>query len=262
MRIIAILSGKGGVGKTTVAANLGVALSELGFKTTLIDLNVTTSHLGFYFSFSELPLTLNNVLRKEANINEAIYNFSENLSIIPASLSLEELRGVDLEILGEQLKNLNSDIILIDCAPGLGREGITPIKFATELVYVTIPYLNAITDILRLQKVALEFGKPVDGIILNMVRKKRFELKAKEVEELTGIKVIGEIPFDNKIQESLALGQPTLKLFPYSKASISLMKIASRLTGIPYSPPKRLFFKRISSNIKSLFLRPKIEKIL
>ena len=109
---------------------------------------------------------------------------------------------------------------------------------------MTIPYLSAVTDILRIHKVALELGKYVDGIIINMVRKKKFELKGNEIEELTGIRVIGEIPFDNCIQESLAQGRPTVRLFPFAKSSIEIKKIASKLVGISYSPPKRLFYKR------------------
>ncbi|MCD6371112.1 MAG: cell division ATPase MinD [Candidatus Aenigmarchaeota archaeon] len=262
MRIIAVVSGKGGVGKTTVTANLGVALSEFGFRVTLVDFNVTTSHLGFYFSFSELPITLNNVLRGETHINNALYVISENLSVIPASLSIEELAGVNLDKLRDVLKDLNSEIVLIDSAPGLGREGVSSIKAADELIYVTIPYLSAVTDILRIHKVALELGKYVDGIITNMVRGKKFELKRGEIEELTGIRVIGEIPFDNCVQESLAKGFPTIRTFPFAKSSIEIKKIASKLVGVPYSPPKRLTLKRIGFNLKRRIFGIEQQKIL
>ena len=89
-RVIGIVSGKGGVGKTTLASNLGIALSKFGRNVTLVDCNVTTSHLGFYFGLYDYPVTLNQVLKGEASLESATY-FSNGVKIIPASLELDDL---------------------------------------------------------------------------------------------------------------------------------------------------------------------------
>ncbi|NIO44787.1 MAG: P-loop NTPase, partial [Candidatus Aenigmarchaeota archaeon] len=68
VRIIGIVSGKGGVGKTVVASNLGVALQKFYKKTAVIDFNLTTSHLSLYFGIHSHPITLNHVLRNEAKL--------------------------------------------------------------------------------------------------------------------------------------------------------------------------------------------------
>jgi flagellar biosynthesis protein FlhG len=66
--IIGVVSGKGGVGKTTIASNLSYYLSQVGKSVTLVDCNVTTSHINFNFGFFSFNKTLNNVLRGEAEI--------------------------------------------------------------------------------------------------------------------------------------------------------------------------------------------------
>jgi septum site-determining protein MinD len=73
-RIIGIVSGKGGVGKTTIVANLGAALASFYKKRVIIvDCNVTTSHLGLYLGMYYHPVSLNQVLRGEASMDDAIY---------------------------------------------------------------------------------------------------------------------------------------------------------------------------------------------
>jgi septum site-determining protein MinD len=72
VRIIDVCSGKGGVGKTTVAANLGLALQNFGKKVAVVDCNLTTSHLGLLFGFHNYPITLNNFLKGEARMEDII----------------------------------------------------------------------------------------------------------------------------------------------------------------------------------------------
>lgn len=68
MRVIGIVSGKGGVGKTTLVANLGLSLVKFGKSVTAVDCNVTTSHLGFNFGLHYYPKTLNNILKKKQKL--------------------------------------------------------------------------------------------------------------------------------------------------------------------------------------------------
>src|SRR3990172_11139534 len=104
VRVIDVCSGKGGVGKTTLAANLGVALEKLGKKVVVIDFNFTTSHLSLYFDMYSCPVTLNNFLRNESTLEEAVYTHPSGLKVVPASLNLNDIVSLDVEKLKSTIK--------------------------------------------------------------------------------------------------------------------------------------------------------------
>jgi septum site-determining protein MinD len=236
-RVIGVVSGKGGTGKTTVSLNLGAILAKHHKKNvTLVDCNVTTSHLSLYLGMYYCPITLNKVLRGEADIEESIHQHFSGMKIIPASLSLSDLEGIDITELRDNLKDIfdKNDIIILDGSPGLGREAIATIKASDELLYVTNPYIPFIMDIIRCQEAASEIGAKPLGIVLNMVHKKKHEMTKHEIEELTKLPVISTIPFDTNVYKSLALKMPITLYKPNTAASKELFKLASFLTGEKY----------------------------
>src|SRR3989344_4670562 len=113
-RIIGVVSGKGGVGKTTMVANLGTALAKMGKNVIILDANLTTPSLGLHLGVPLYPVTLHDVLKGRANIKDAIYMHESGVKIIPAGISLRDMRGVDskdlpnalLEQLGTKLTGL------------------------------------------------------------------------------------------------------------------------------------------------------------
>jgi len=234
VRIIGVVSGKGGVGKTTVASNIGAILAKHHKKNvTLVDCNVTTSHLSLYLGMYYCPITLNKVLRGENSIEESIHEHFSGMKIIPASLSLSDLEGIDITELRNSLKNIfnKNDIIILDGSPGLGREAMSTIKASDELLYVTNPYIPFIMDVIRCEEAAKEIGVKSIGIVLNMVHKKKHEMTNHEIEELTKLPVISTIPFDTNVHKSLALKMPLALYKPKTAASKELFKLASYLIG-------------------------------
>ncbi len=237
VRIIGIVSGKGGVGKTTIGLNLGASLAHHFKKNvTIVDCNVTTSHLGLYLGMYYCPITLNKVLRGEYTAEEAVQQHHSGLKIIPASLSLSDLEGIDVTEIRESIKSLfdKNDIILLDGSPGLGREAIATLKASDEILYVTNPYIPFAMDIVRNQEIVNEIGVKPLGIVLNMVRGKKYEMNNKEIEELTRLPVIAKIPFDMNVHKSLALKTPIVTYKPYTAASKEMIKLASNLIGENY----------------------------
>src|SRR3989338_11517016 len=117
-RIIAIVSGKCGVGKTTLVANLGAALAGMGKDVIVLDANLTTPNLGIHLGVPLFPVTLHDVLKGRAHIRDAIYDHESGLRVVPAGISLRDLRGVDAKDLPTALLDLlgHADIILVDGA--------------------------------------------------------------------------------------------------------------------------------------------------
>jgi cell division ATPase MinD len=251
VRIIGIVSGKGGVGKTTVSLNLGAVLAKHHKKNvTLVDCNVTTSHLSLYLGMYYCPVTLNKVLRGENSVEESVHGHFSGMKIIPASLSLSDLEGIDITEIRDSLKNIfdKNDIIILDGSPGLGREAMAAIKASDELLYVTNPYIPFIMDIIRCQEVVNELNIKPLGIILNMVHGKGHEMTRHEIEELTKLKVISKIPFDTNVHKSLALKMPVTLYKPKSAASKEFFRLAADLIGEDYKDSGFLsrFLRRLS----------------
>lgn len=150
-KIIAIISGKGGVGKTTSAINLGAALSDLGKDVTVVDANLTTPNVGLHLGVPVVPVSLHDILKSEKHITESVYLHPSGLKIIPASIALKDIEDVNLRRLKEKIAGLRGvgDIIIIDSAAGLGKEAVAAIESADEVIIVTNPELPAVTDALR-----------------------------------------------------------------------------------------------------------------
>ncbi len=255
MRVITIASGKGGVGKTTVTANLAIALAKLGKSVTVIDGNITTPHLAMQFGMFYAPTTLNDLLKeKSANIIDALYFHESGVRIIPGSLNVRDLQGVDILNLKRIVKEIPySDFVLIDSAPGIGREAVAAMQSASEILYVTNPNIAAASDIIKISEVAKEIGLKQIGIVLNMVKRKIYELSASEIEEITGIPVISSIPYSNLIEQSYLLGKTVIEQKPYSKESIEFMKLAAYIAGEEYKVPLSSYLHRIKDFFSAFF---------
>jgi septum site-determining protein MinD len=243
-RIIGIVSGKGGVGKTTVVANLGSVLAKKFKKdVVIVDCNLTTSHLSLSLGMYYCPITLNNILRGETSIEEAMYDHPSGMKIIPASIHLRELVDIDVTKLKNAIKKLERkvDIVLLDSSPGLGREAFATIGASDEIIFVTNPNIPAATDIIKCKEVIKDFNKKPIGIVLNMITKKGYELTKKEVEVLTELPVIALVPHDKNVHKSLAKRIPVVIHKSRCSASKELAKLAGWLIG----EKEKGFFSRL-----------------
>ena len=234
-RKIGIISGKGGVGKTTLVANLGAALAKKFNKdVAIVDCNLTTSHLSLSLGMYYCPVTLNHILRGKTKVEDAIYSHPSGMKIVPASIRIGELVGVDAKKLKKVIDKLHkkTDIILLDSSPGLGKEALSAIEASKEIIFVTNPNLPAVTDVIKCKEIIKDMGKKPIGVVMNMVTKKGYELSQKEVEILTELPVIASIPHDVNVHRSLAKRTPLVLHKPRSKASREMTRLAGCLVGV------------------------------
>ena len=241
MRKIAIVSGKGGIGKTTLAINLGYLLhNKFNFDSTVVDCNLTTPHLSINLGLYNHNHTLNDVLKGKAKLEEAITEHPTGVKLLPASLELKDLERVDIGNLPSVLQNPSSNLIL-DSAPGIGREGIAAISAADEILFMTQPYTSAVVDVYKCGKIAEKLKKKVLGVVVNCRKGVKHELKDSEIEQLAELPIIGTIPYDIEIERSLASKLPLHLYNQRAKANMTFCNLASQISGTKI-PKKESFF--------------------
>ncbi len=239
-KIIVITSGKGGVGKTTTAINLGAAINYFGKDVLIIDGNLSTPNVGIHLNSPEVPVCLNDLLFGEAEPHEAVYEHESGLKIMPSSLSLKELKRIKPEKLKELKKEfkLLGDYIILDSAAGLGKEAISAIEIADELIVITNPEMPAITDALKTIKLAEEKKIHVKGIIITRVKKNKSEMQPEVVKDMLEVAILGSIPEDSAVQEALNLKDALVHTHPKSNSARAYKEIAAKLIGVDYNSRK------------------------
>ncbi len=239
-KIIVITSGKGGVGKTTSAINLGASLNHFGKDVLILDANLTTPNVGIHLNAPEVPISLNHVLQNKADMFEAVYEHDSGMKIIPSSISIKELK----KIKPEKLKNFKRDFanladhVIVDSAAGLGAEARSVIEIADEIIIITNPELPAITDALKALKLAEQMKKPILGVIITRVKKDKIELQPDIVREMLEVPILGMVPEDIDVKKALNEKDAVVHTHPKSKAARAYKEIAANLIDVKYNSKK------------------------
>jgi septum site-determining protein MinD len=235
-RKIGVISGKGGVGKTTTSINLGASINYFGKTATVLDANLTTPNVGVYIGVPVLPVTLHDVLRGKKEVHDALFLHKSGTRFITASIALKDLKRVDPKKLVRAVKDLDgsADYLLIDCAAGLGREAIHAVKSVDEIIMVTNPEMAAVTDALKTVRLCKEFGKTIVGVVVTKTNAKNQDMPLKDIEEMLEVPIIGVIPEDRAVKESHVQKDAVVHTHPKSAASINYKKLAASLLGIEH----------------------------
>ncbi len=243
---VGILSGKGGVGKTSTAVNMAAAMSYFGRDVVVIDGNLSTPNLGLHLGVPVVPITLHDVLKGKNSILDSVYLHHTGLKIVPAGLSLDDLRNVSPEKLKKVLPSLDglTDIVLIDGSAGLGRESLAVIQAVDELIVVTNPELPAVTDALKTIRLAEEMGKKVRGIVLAKTGENH-DIPLENIKSLLEKPILGIVPSDKSIRDSLIRREPVVFAYPKSKSAVAYKKVVADLVGVEYNEKSEGFFGRL-----------------
>ncbi len=228
--ILGVFSCKGGVGKTTTAANIGTALAEkLGEGVLLVEANLSAPNLGLHLGILDVGTSMHDVMAGAAPIDKAIHAVGGGLQVIPGSLAYEEeIHYVDFKEKIEPLRN-KYKLIILDAGPGLGAEAISSIKASDEMLIVTNPEIPTIASTLRTFRAAERYRVPIMGTVVNKVRGKKYEVPLSEVKKSLGWPVLMSIPDDEKVRESLTAGVPVVKFSPKSSAARAFNELAERV---------------------------------
>lgn len=238
---IGVISLKGGVGKTSSVVALGDALSDFGKKVLLVDANFSAPNLGIHLNLINPKNTLHEVLRGESNISQAIVGL-DNFDVLPSNV-FNNFQISPLK-LKDKLRSLKDkyDVVLIDSSPALNDETLAAMLASDELLVVTTPDYPTLAMTLKAIKLAKQRGTQINGLILNKVHGRNFEISVDDVEETLELPVLAVVPHDVDVLKSLNRFEPLTKR--NSEAGEEYRKLAASLIGVEYKPVKVRNFLR------------------
>ncbi|AMM53654.1 cell division ATPase MinD [Pyrococcus kukulkanii] len=237
-RIISIVSGKGGTGKTTVTANLSVALGERGKKVLAVDGDLTMANLSLVLGVDDADVTLHDVLAGEAKIEDAIYMTQfDNVYVLPGAVDWEHVIKADPRKLPDVIKSLKDqyDFILIDCPAGLQLDAMSAMLSGEEALLVTNPEISCLTDTMKVGVVLKKAGLAILGFVLNRYGRTEKDIPPEAAEEVMEVPLLAVIPEDPAIREGTLEGIPAVKYKPESEGAKAFVKLAEeveKLAGI------------------------------
>lgn len=244
-RLIAISSGKGGVGKTNIAINLAIAFSEIGKKVVVMDADLGLANVNVVLGIVP-KYNLYHVIKKHKKIRDIIMDTPYGIQIIAGASGFSQLANLDeVERITfvDGLRDLAyADYILIDTGPGVSQNVLSFLRAADEAIIVTTPEPTAITDAYGIIKsISTEVNVPTIKLIVNRVRsivegKRVAERVITIAGQFLNMKVdnLGFIYEDNAVQRAVIKQSPFIKSSPNSKASQSIKHLMSRLANIEY----------------------------
>jgi len=234
-RFVGVLSGKGGVAKTTTVVNLGSAMNYFGRDVIIVDGNLSTPNLGLHLGVPVVPISLHDVLKGNNHLSESVYLHPSGLKIIPAGISIADLKGANPDNIGKVLPYLDglADVVLVDGSAGLGKECLAVMRAVDDIIIVTNSELPAVTDALKTIRIAEEMGKNIRGVVVAKSGEGE-GLTLEAVKSMLDKDIIGIIPYDKYVKESLKMKEPVIYTHPKSKSAIAYKKLAADLMGVEF----------------------------
>ncbi|HZS47659.1 MAG TPA: MinD/ParA family protein [Blastocatellia bacterium] len=242
-RIIAVTSGKGGVGKTSVATNLALALAAYGDHVTIVDADFALANIDVLFGLSPQH-HIGHVIFGEKQIDEIIMNGPRGIKIIPASSGIQELadmnsiqrRGL---IRSLQQYSRDTDWLLIDTAAGISVNVTQLVGMAHEAIVVTTPEPTAIVDAYAIIKVitAERFSTPINILVNKASGPEEAEDVANQIRNVTNqflsrdVDYLGYISRDPLVSKAVMRQEPVSLSYPEAPASLCFDQIANQLRG-------------------------------
>jgi len=237
-KVVTITSGKGGVGKTTTTANLGVALARLNKKVVVIDADIGLRNLDVVMGLeNRIVYDLVDVVEGRCKLRQAMIKHKQfpDLYLIPAAQTRDKT-AVSPSDMVKVVNHLRPefDFILIDSPAGIERGFRNAVAPADEVLIVTNPEVSAVRDADRIIGLIEAENKGPAQLILNRVKmdmiRKGEMLSADDVTDILAIRLIGIIPEDESVIPASNSGIP-VTLNESSRAGIALTNIARRLNG-------------------------------
>ena len=239
-RVVVLTSGKGGVGKTTCSANLGMALAQQEQRIALIDADFGLRNLDLLLGLeNRIVYTALDVLTGECRLEQALVKDKRqsNLALLPAAQnrSKEAITPEQMSELVSKLTTAGFDFVLIDCPAGIEGGFKNAIAAAEEAIIITTPEISAVRDADRVIGLLEANDIKTKRLIINrlkpaMVQEEQM-MSVQDIQDILAIPLLGVIPDDERVIISTNKGEPLVLEKKLSLAGVAFSNIARRILG-------------------------------
>ena len=245
VRVIAVTSGKGGVGKTNISVNLAASLSLAGQRVMLMDADLGLANVDVLLGL-EPHFDLQHVISGEKSLDEIIVQGPLGIHVVPASSGVEkmaELTSIEHASLISAFSELKQpiDVLIVDTAAGIADGVVSFAKACQEVIVVVCDEPTSLTDAYALIKVlSMRHGIKQFQILANMVKDESQGLNLYEKLLNTtdrflevGLKYLGAVPFDEQLRQSVRAQKPVVEAYPRSPSAKALVRVGEKINRWP-----------------------------
>lgn len=245
IRAVAVTGGKGGVGKTNVSVNLGVAAAEMGKKVMLLDADLGLANIDVVLGLHP-EYDLSHVMRGERNLGEILVEGPAGMKVIPGASgvqSLAELSTAEHTGLIRAFSEVAGDteLMIIDTAAGISDTVLSFSRASHEIVVVVCDEPASITDAYAIIKLLhRDYGHQRFRILANMVRsaqegRELYNKMCRVTDRYLDVTLgfMGAVPFDDSLRKAVRSQRPVVQAFPRSRIAQVFRNLAKKIDTWP-----------------------------
>lgn len=250
-RVIAVTSGKGGVGKTGASINLGIALAQRGARVVVMDADLGTANVEVLLGLSSL-YNLEHVIAGEKGLRDVVVRGPGGIELVPGSSGLAQVADMSRAqrqrlLAGLQELQAGADYIIIDTMAGIGRNAVSFAAAADEVILISTPEPTSIVDAYAMLKTLHHAREDVAmRLLVNMaVNEAQVKAVATKLANVArhylgrNLSLLGYLPRDAHVPQSVMQSAPYVLHYPQSPAARCMQQIAERVHAQPMAAPQR-----------------------
>ena len=256
VQVIAVTSGKGGVGKSNVSVNLGIALAQKGRRVVLLDADLGLANIDVLLGL-KVGRNLRDVLNGDCDLRDVLIDGPGGIKIVPASSGTQHMTQLNtMEHAGlinafSELAD-QTDVLIVDTAAGISESVVSFLRASQELLLVVCDEPTSITDAYALIKLMnRDYGTNRFRILANQVKTEQegralYEKLTRVTDRFldVALQYVGMVPFDEAVKKAVQRQRAVLDAYPRAKASLAIKALAEKVDSwpLPSTPRGHLEF--------------------
>lgn len=244
VKVIAVTSGKGGVGKTNISVNLGISLAEMGHQVAILDADMGLANVDILLGLHP-EYNLSHVLAGEKSLDEIIVDGPSGLKVIPASSGIQKMSELGTAEQAGIIRAFSDiddvDVLIVDAAAGISGSVVNFARACQDILVVVCDEPTSLTDAYAFIKLLnRDYGLCRFNVVTNMVDDQQqgrelFEKLLKVTDRYLDVAIsfTGAVPRDENLRKAVRKQQAVTKIYPGSPSSLAFKNLAKKVDGWP-----------------------------